>query len=282
MTTITLSNQIPCQQVDQHIMLDHYRIGPYDIAVDCCVDKVMADFAHLYRHCRQNDINSQQIDTDKIIVIKVVPEKYSFPLRKTYRLFGDGQMYYTHRKFSGVLPHLEWVINRRVSVRHLDYLQLHSATVSYKGQGVIFAAKSSCGKSTLAAGLISRGWQYFSDEFALIDRQTGYLEPFPKAICVKTGSFDIMREMGLPLWRNHHYATPFKGPVGYITPADINDDVVSPPCPVKSIILPQYTPGQAPRLTKLSRAETLIEMAELAFNRHAFGESSIELLSRIT
>lgn len=61
---------------------------------------------------------------------------------------------------------------------------LHAGAVSYNGTGIIIPGKSFAGKSTLVSELSKRGFLYFSDEYAVIDRE-GKLHPYAKKISMR-------------------------------------------------------------------------------------------------
>jgi hypothetical protein len=194
---------------------------------------------------------------------------------------GDGQELFTDRRDLEVLPYLEWGINWRVMATRSNYLQLHSAAMVYGGQGVIFAGASGCGKSTLAAGLLSRGWTYLSDEFGLIDPDTTYLHSFPKALCIKAGSFDLIERLDLPLRRRRHYVKAFKGRVAYISPQDVGPQMEAAPGPIRFVIFPEYIEGGEPRLRPLSPGRAAFALAGHALNRNVFGSRAISILSAV-
>jgi len=65
---------------------------------------------------------------------------------------------------------------------------IHGAAVSRAGIGVILAGAAMAGKSTLALELLRLGYTFLSDDAAPLERQSGLLAPFPRAIGVrKTG-----------------------------------------------------------------------------------------------
>lgn len=65
-----------------------------------------------------------------------------------------------------------------------DFVFLHAGAVAYRDKAIIIPAKSFAGKTTLVAELTKRGLEYYSDEYAVIDRQ-GLLHPFPKKLSVR-------------------------------------------------------------------------------------------------
>lgn len=64
-------------------------------------------------------------------------------------------------------------------------LMLHGAAVSIGGAGVILAGPAFAGKSTLVVELMKRGALFMSDDAAPIDRKTGLLHSYPRAIGIR-------------------------------------------------------------------------------------------------
>ncbi len=80
-------------------------------------------------------------------------------------------------------------------------LLLHGAAVSRKGQGIILAGPAFAGKSTLVLELIRRGYDFLSDDAAPIDRRSGLLLPYPRAVGIrKSGGVGLPQGVraGLP------------------------------------------------------------------------------------
>ena len=77
-------------------------------------------------------------------------------------------------------PHLHMLILTAVFERVENYLLVHAASVARHGRGIAVCGPSGFGKTTLALALRDRGWTVFSDEFAVLDRTTRELLPFPR------------------------------------------------------------------------------------------------------
>lgn len=257
---------------------DRYLLGPISATIDCPIRSVRDDFRHLYGDMAISHLQQQ---SDVAINVTIETDGLHLPWHPKYRLLGDGELMYQRQPTAGVLPHLEWVINRRTTLRLTSRLQLHAASLARNGRGIIMAARSSCGKSTLTAALVAAGWSYLCDEFAMINPKTLGLHAFPRALCLKQGSFDTAKRLGLALHKPGCYATAFKGPVAYIPPRTLSMPDVSDSHPVAAVILPQYRPDCEPRLIDIPPAEAVLALAELAFNRHAFGADAINMLTQI-
>ena len=77
-------------------------------------------------------------------------------------------------------PHLHMLILTAVFERVENYLLVHAASVARHGRGIAVCGPSGFGKTTLALALCDRGWTVLSDEFAVLDRTTRTLLPFPR------------------------------------------------------------------------------------------------------
>jgi hypothetical protein len=65
-----------------------------------------------------------------------------------------------------------------------DFFIVHGASLADQDQGLIMAAPSGRGKSTLTLELLARGKNFLSDELALISVRDGRLQAFPRALAV--------------------------------------------------------------------------------------------------
>ncbi|MCH7526531.1 MAG: hypothetical protein IID39_03755, partial [Planctomycetes bacterium] len=164
------------------------------------------------------------------------------------------------------LPHIEWAINTQIMRHFPTFLQVHASVLEVDGQGVIFPASPSSGKTTLAMGLLARGWRYLSDEFALIHPETLQLHPYPKALCIKEGSFRYAQELGLLRGRWKAYLKGSKGRVTFLNPHHVRPDAVAAPCPVRHVVFCRYAPGEQPLLEPIPRAEAVIRLNLNSFN----------------
>ena len=256
----------------------HLRIGVVDVMVRSDLPDVLEDLEAIYSDavCRGSSQAGRPV-----VNITVEARKRSMLARREYAVSGDGHELWSTTKTNEVLPYVEWGINWRVIATRPEYLQIHAATLSRNGRGLIMAAESGFGKTTLAAGLLARGWEYLSDEFALIDPSDLRINPFPKALCVKHGSFPVMERLGLPLWRQRHYVKALKGEVGYVNPLAGCRTIVAEPCPVRLIVFPRYAENARPRLYPISRAQAAFELARHALNRNVHGSSTASILSEL-
>ena len=247
-----------------------FRVGDVDIAVRSDLPELVDDLGGLYETTPEDEMRPT-IDME-------VRTRSRLPRR--YDVFGDGEPAGGGLRRREVLPYLEWGVNCRFIAGCRRFVLVHAASMSFDGQGVVFAGSSGAGKSTLVAGLAARGWRYLCDEFALIDPVTLGLVPFPKAVCVKAGGFDLVRRLGLELWDRRHYVKALKGRVGYIRPADL-PRAPDESCPVRLIVFPRYTGHPEPRMRRVPPGRAAFTLATHTLNRTTLGNRATAAATRL-
>jgi len=73
------------------------------------------------------------------------------------------------------------------------FLLIHAAALANEGLGIILPGPSGAGKSLTAAALTASGFEYFSDEVAVVT-DDGRLLPFPKVISLKADGWRKLTE----------------------------------------------------------------------------------------
>ncbi len=65
-----------------------------------------------------------------------------------------------------------------------SWVFLHSGVVGWKGKAIVIPATSYGGKSTLVAELVKKGAEYYSDDYAVFDKD-GLVHPFPRMLSMR-------------------------------------------------------------------------------------------------
>jgi len=79
------------------------------------------------------------------------------------------------------------IILRNTFARIRSHLLFHAAALSCGGKGVIVAADSYCGKTTLTLALVRHGFKFLSDDVAALGLNNGQLTPYPRCLIVRGG-----------------------------------------------------------------------------------------------
>jgi HprK-related kinase A len=193
----------------------------------------------------------------------------------------DGEERFAVRSRRELLPHVEWAINWQLAACQARRLAIHSAVMAREGEALILAAPPGHGKSTLAAALLARGWSYMSDEFALIEPETLDVVAYPKALCIKQGSYQAVLRMGMPLETDRDHRKGKKGRVSFLDPLEVRPDAVAERARVRMVLFPRYEEGQRAGVHRMSAARGVFELTQLAFNFRRFRGMGLSLVSRL-
>lgn len=248
-----------------------FRIGAIDVNLSCVLPDVREEYAALYSGFERGHESADSL------AIFVRRGRSRYTLGRRVLIGHDDERMFSVRQVQQVLPHLEWAVNWAIIRKIRRYLQLHAGVMSLEGRGIVMAGQPGSGKTTLSAGLMARGWQYLSDEFALIDR-AGRLQPYPKALCVKQGSFAVIERLGLPMFAPHRYKKGRKGRVAYLPSTCRGRDGLGQACRLHRVFFPTHVPGAPPRIEPISRGQAAFELTRLSFNMGQLGDAGMQWL----
>lgn len=180
------------------------------------------------------------------------------------------------------LATLEWGLNWCISAHCHQYLILHAAVAEKNGLAVMFPARPGAGKSTLTAGLVSRGWRLFSDELALLSLdEPQALTPVPRPINLKNESIAVIREFAPRSIMGPVVADTNKGTVAHMrAPADSVYRGNEPASP-GFIVFPRFVSGSDTTLVPQSKARSFMTMAQQSFNFHILADTAFAALDRV-
>lgn len=193
-----------------------------------------------------------------------------------------GQRFITE-KAEELLTTLEWDVYRLIRSYLDPFYLIHAGAVARGGVGWILYAPSGRGKSTLVAGLLSQGFQYLSDEIAVLDPHSRAILPFPKALSFE----EEPRHLGLPpgpeiegiayqmggkRWRSWQIDPRVIGPA--LPP-------VGSSFPPRFLVKVAYDPKGKSRLTRMSKARTVMELIKSSFNFDRHRGQGVDLLAHL-
>ena len=171
-----------------------------------------------------------------------------------------------------------WDIHAMVPQAAPDFLFLHAGAVARDGGAVLILAPMDAGKSTLTTALLLEGFAYLSDELGAIDPVTTRAYPFPKRIALDTeamihfpGLEERLQDVGpLSAGLRQRYARP----------EDLGASV-APQSPVRSVVFLAADRSGPPRLTSITRAESVQRMVPHCFNLDRHADRGMVLISRL-
>ncbi len=120
-----------------------------------------------------------------------------------------------------------------------DGLFVHAGVVGWQGGAILLPGRSMSGKTVLVKALVEAGATYYSDEFAVLDRE-GRVHPYPRPLCLR-GEDGQEQQVS---------ANALGAPVG------------REPLPVRLIAFTHYRPGAAWRPRRLTPGQALLGLME--------------------
>lgn len=255
--------------------VQHYSIGAVNISLRSDVRRFAREYASLYESYRCDEAGPGAIDVEIL-----ARHQRPWP-RGPYTLRSRGAVDFEVSRRCEVLPHLEWYINWQIIHGRPEFVQLHASALEMSGQSLILPGDPGSGKSTLTAGLLTRGWSYLCDEFALIDAWSGKVNPYPRALCIKEGSFGVVEKLGIPLQRKTPYQKPTKGRVAFLNPLDVDAGIVGRPSPVRWVVFPKYVSGATTQLRPMARSQCAYMLAKQCFNIRVDQRASLACLANV-
>ncbi len=126
---------------------------------------------------RARPITSEDYDT--VYSVKSIPSGSSS--HTAYQLTRDGVGIGSFQSLSEICRELESDMHFRVALAAREFLFVHAGVVQWKGRAVVVPGRTETGKSSLIMALVHEGGEYFSDEYAVLDRKGG-VHPYPKPL----------------------------------------------------------------------------------------------------
>jgi hypothetical protein len=178
-------------------------------------------------------------------------------------------------------PILEWGLNWCVSAHCHQYLVLHAAVLERSGAALVLPAPPGSGKSTLCAGLVSRGWRLLSDELALLSPASGEIVPLARPISLKNASIELIGRFAPREFIGAPVHDTLKGSVAHMKPPKESVRRESETAPPRWIVKPRYVAGAPAQLQPLPKARAFMQLVDSAFNYQFHGVQGFDLLGRV-
>lgn len=150
-----------------------------------------------------------------------------------------------------------WLVEHAVR-RARDVVAFHAAALVKDGTGVLFAAPSGAGKTSLSVALGIAGWALASDDIAALD-ESGRVHPFPKPLSIRDprvwASLDGPHRPRTPRW-----LTP-PGSAPLLVPADLFPRQRDP-FSAQALAFISYEPDEPPLLEAIGPGRAAADSIE--------------------
>lgn len=198
------------------------------------------------------------------------------------RFVSEGQSSFHPLPANQAFPAFEWGLNWCV-VSHINtYLLIHSGVLAKDDRIVLLPGEPAAGKSTLTAGLMLRGWRLFSDELALVEAGSNQLRPMVRPVNLKNDSIGIIRTFAPEAVLNKETPDTTKGVVSHLRPTAASVAEARRPGRVAWVVFPRFTRGLTERrITRVSRPQAFMRLADLSFNYATLGLRGFETLRAV-
>ena len=124
------------------------------------------------------------------VVIELKAEKRAnYPMRSD--VYRDGVPIGSARGLSFLGPIVKGSDLASRSQRARFSFYIHAGVVGNGTNCVLLPAAAGSGKSSLTMALVHRGFQYFSDEVALVEPETFHVPPMPLAMAIKEPGWEL-------------------------------------------------------------------------------------------
>jgi hypothetical protein len=136
---------------------------------------------------------------DFLFSFRVGPQVRS-GVRSFHLLYSGASRTARSLQLSDVLEAFADQVQLTVAEHSRSGLFVHAGVVEWNGSAILIPGRSFSGKSTLTLSFIRAGARYYSDEYAIIDRN-GRIRPYSRTISIRRGNgtadgFDVPVETG--------------------------------------------------------------------------------------
>jgi Glycosyl transferase family 2 len=164
----------------------------------------------------------------------------------------------------------------RQLAEHVDTgVSLHSGVVGWNGRSVLIPGNSGAGKSSLTAWFVHKGFDYVTDELAVLNNGAAIVG-FPRSFMLKSGADSIVSQFP-------RFADIVKLQVGsalMIRPED-SAGALSGDLPCGLIIFPAFKPDVSFTIESISPAKACIRLAACTGNTHSLVDGGFAALNSL-
>jgi HprK-related kinase A len=179
------------------------------------------------------------------------------------------------------LPLFEWGVNFLLAHRLLHVLLLHAGTVAMNDRAIVMPALPGSGKSTLTAALACRGFRLLSDEFGLVNLDSGMLHPLVRPICLKNESIEVIRRLWPSVVLGPEFPGTRKGTVAHVAPDPHSVAGRYRPATPVAIVFPRYRRRAPLSVERVTRASAFNSLAVNSFNYALLGPLGFRCVARL-
>jgi len=152
--------------------------------------------------------------------------------------------------------------------RKIDFLiAIHAAALGLGNGCVVFPGNCGVGKTTLSAALIKAGFKYFTDDTAILDRETRSIVGVPVSLRIKEGSWETVDKMFQESFAVTVHGSSDGRQIRYLRPPEesLTESKVAGNY-VKALVFPQYSPECKTSIHPISRLDAIHRLQECGYD----------------
>jgi hypothetical protein len=157
------------------------------------------------------------------------------------------------------LERLEMQVELFMALLARNCLFVHAGVVGWQDQAIIIPGRSFSGKTTLVEALVRAGAAYYSDEFAILDRQ-GRVHPYPRPLSIRNGK-------GMK--------------IGEASAESLGSQVGQQPLTAGLIVVTEYQAGATWRPRRLPPSQTMLALMHNTIAARRNPELSMPILKQV-
>lgn len=195
----------------------------------------------------------------KIIESESTEHTFAFAADKdgTISMFHDGRELASDKRERVLFKYFNSVLRIVVAEHARGSVFVHSGVVGWKGKAIMIPADSFRGKTTLVAELVKNGAEYYSDEYAVLDKK-GLVHPFPRHLSIRSGA--ELDDTSVPV-------------------EELGGKAAAKPARVGMVLLVEYEPGAVWIPTRLTTGQGMMEVIRHTIPRNFNAEFSLKVLN---
>jgi hypothetical protein len=200
------------------------------------------------------------------------------PLPPRYRVRLGGRLRFWTDREDELVHLLQGSITDQLMRSLTGYHLFHAGAVARNGRGIVLPAASGAGKSTVVAALALSGFDYYSDDVAVLGSDYR-LRPFPKVISLRREGWERIA-LDYPAVSQRCLISALPGPdVWYLRPPRLPDDEhARAGYPVDFVVFPAYDPSGPTKLQPVAKSLALARLVEQSLDLPIWGETGFDLI----
>jgi hypothetical protein len=179
-------------------------------------------------------------EVDILYSLRLAPPTQRQGQRNYHLLYCGSALLARTLELSPLLAAFEKHTELLTAFRASNCLFVHAGVVGWQGQAILIPGRSMTGKTTLVKALVEAGAVYYSDEFAVLDKE-GQIHPYPRPLSIRGNNGQPGRE---------------------ITAEELGGQTGVEPLPVRLVVVTEYQPEAAWRPRKLTPGQALLALMD--------------------